>query len=85
MTLPADLKDAVARGLKLSQFVILKLLRESGPKDVASLVALSGVSDATIRRELRALANKKLVRPSKVPPRGGPADRAAIYSIRKEA
>lgn len=83
MTLPADLKDAVARGLKLSQFVILKLLRESGPKNVATLVALSGVSDATIRRELRALANKKLVRPSKVPPLGGPADRATIYSVRE--
>ena len=83
MTLPPDLKDAVARGLKLSQFVLVKLLREQGPKPVAELVALSGISDATVRRELRALGDKKLVRPSKVPPRGGALDRATLYSFRR--
>ena len=83
MILSDELHHGLENKLKLQQFVLLKLLREHGPREIAALVSMSGLTDATVRREIKNLYSKQLIRRSKVPPIGGPIDRATLYSFRR--
>jgi DNA-binding IclR family transcriptional regulator len=81
--LPPDLKEALNRGLKLSQYAVMRVLVTAArPLAVAEIVTATGLSDPTIRRVLKTLCNKKLIRWSSKPMVGGARDRAVTYRIR---
>lgn len=84
MILSDELHHGLENKLKLQQFVLLKLLREHGPREIAALVSMSRLTDATVRRELVVLYKKALIRRAKLHYlRGGPLDRATLYSFRR--
>ena len=83
MTLPADLREALRRRLKLPQYAAMRVLvTATRPMTVAEIVDATGLSDPTVRRVMKALCAKKLVRWSSKPKIGGAKDRAVTYRVR---
>ena len=83
-TLPADIKEALRRGLKLPQYAVMRVMVTAGrPVTVAEIAEASGISVAGVYKAANCLYWKKLLRRSGVPVRGGSVNRRGVtYRIR---